>query len=233
MKFERHFQQSQDPEWVSDYIDYRTIKTLLKSVPARAHEQSPRHLGKTINEVLTLLNKGIEQVEKQYLAKFAFIKNKQRLIFERHSLHEKFLVQEAWPNVTHSSNLAAESLLELARDFDRLHRFAETNRNAAQRMMAKISASQSSERPNVDLVCRILQESKFANPVDSYSHPTTLRKAATDLLNNDVNNKPYKINFSKAEEEIFEQPCNVRNSISSFHHQVDIPKITASLVMLV
>ena len=212
MKFEQRFHQSQDPEWISDYIDYRTVKTLLKAVSARAHEQGPHRLSEVTHEVLDVLQKGIAQVEKLYLAKLTLIQHKQKLVFERQGVQESFLAQEVIPHVPHPNGFAI-SLLELGRDFDRLHRFADLNRNAAQRLLDKISASQSLSCPDTNLIHRTLQGSKFANQVDLYYHLMRLKRAGSVMMENDVENKPFKTIFSNTEDKIYELTCHVRSII--------------------
>lgn len=223
MKFERHFQQSQDPEWIPDYLDYRTIKTLLKAVSTRAQEQGPHRLGELIQEVLDVLKKGIGQVEKQYLARLISIQHKQKTLFERHGVQESFFAQDVFPDIPHLKGLAT-SLLELSRDFDRLHRFAELNRNAAQRLIDKISASQSSARSDTDLLFRTLQESKFVNQVDSYSHLMRLKRAASDLTCNNVDNKPLEAIFRNTGDNIYEPTCHVRSSIYDLYRHANLTK---------
>ena len=219
MKFERRFQQSQDPKWIPDYIDYRTIKTLLKAVSARAHEQDPHQLSELIQKVLDVLQKGIDQVEKQYLARLTLVQHKQKVIFERYGVQESFLAQELISDIAHPDEFA-KLILELSRDFDRLHRFAELNRTAAQRLMDKISASQSPGSPDTNLICGILQRSEFANQVDSYSHLTRLKWAASHLTYNDVEDKPFETIFRNTEEKIYEPRCHVCSFIYDFHYQM-------------
>ena len=214
MKFERRYQQSQDPEWIPYYLDYRTIKTLLKAVSARANEEGPHRRGELIQEVLDVLKEDVRQVDKQYLTRLALIQHKQKFFFERHGVLESFLVQEVLPDVPRPNGFAT-SLLELGRDFDRLYRFAELNRNAGQRLMDKICASQSTARPDANLICRTLQESKFVNQVDSYSHLMRLKRAASDLIKDDVDNKLFKTIFRNKEDKIFEPIFHVRNVIPS------------------
>ncbi|KZZ89522.1 glycerophosphodiester phosphodiesterase GDE1 [Ascosphaera apis ARSEF 7405] len=211
MKFGRQLPRNMVPEWASSYINYKALKSLIKSEIEKVKGGSEPNLA----GFFYLLDRNLEDVDYFYNKKFADFSRRLKLLEERYGTP---VLSSQKPRGDEIDDLLA-ALLELRGQFRKLQWYAEVNR----RGFVKITKKLDKKLPGSEAQSRYLPEKVDPAPFAS-------NHGLADCMNT-INDWLSRLGETKAADD-----ASIHSSLSMFPMKGPAPsqavlKITSSLLV--